>query len=289
VLSVPVVSVLLPAHDAAATLPACLRSVRRQTETRWECVLVDDGSRDATRAIAEAVARDDPRIRVLSIPHGGIVGALGAGLACCAAPIVARMDADDVMHRDRLAAQLAALDATPTLAAVGCHVRFFPRRGMTDGLREYERWLRSIDSAARVQADAFVECPVAHPTLTIRRNVLAALGYRDTGWPEDYDLVAITSLSAQIFEAYKVADFYMSKKVPVIMGGLHVSSEPVEAKEHCNSVVIGEGEPLWPRVLADFERGSLQPYYVQSPAGLYDLRDAPMPRFVSASAYSQFT
>src|SRR5262245_58064136 len=97
--------------------------------------------------------------------------------------------------------------------------------------------------------------------------------------PEDYDLVAITSLSAQIHEAYKVADFYRSKNIPVVMGGLHVSSEPAEAKERCTSVVIGEGEPLWPQVLADFKRGNLQPFYRQSPTGLFDLRDAPMPRF----------
>jgi len=97
--------------------------------------------------------------------------------------------------------------------------------------------------------------------------------------PEDYDFVAITSLSAQIFEAYKVADFYISKGIPVVMGGLHVSSVPDEAKEHCTSVVIGEGEPLWPQVLSDFERNNLQPFYRQSPAGLFDLRDAPMPRF----------
>ena len=97
--------------------------------------------------------------------------------------------------------------------------------------------------------------------------------------PEDYDLVAITSLSAQIYEAYNVADFYMRKGIPVVMGGLHVSSVPDEAKEHCTSVVIGEGEPLWPQVVADFERDNLQPFYQQSPAGLFDLKDAPMPRF----------
>jgi radical SAM superfamily enzyme YgiQ (UPF0313 family) len=97
--------------------------------------------------------------------------------------------------------------------------------------------------------------------------------------PEDYDLVAITSLSAQIYEAYKVADFYRSRNIPVVMGGLHASSVPEEAKEHCTSVVIGEGEPLWPQVTADFERGDLQPFYVQSPGGLYDLREAPRPRF----------
>jgi len=179
----------MPAHDAAATLPACLRSLRRQTETAWECILVDDGSRDATRAVASAAARDDPRIHVVAIPHGGIVAALEAGLAHCRAPLIARMDADDLMHRERLAAERAALEADPTIAAVGCHVRFFPRRDMTDGLRDYERWLRSIKDAAGVRADAFVECPIAHPSLMIRREVLLALRYRDAGWPEDYDLV----------------------------------------------------------------------------------------------------
>src|SRR5262249_36684296 len=128
-------------------------------------------------------------IRVMSMPHGGIVAALETGLVECRAPLVARMDADDVMHRGRLAAERAALDADPGLAAVGCHVRFFPRRAMTDGLRDYERWLRSIDSPRRVREDAFVECAVAHPTLMIRRDVLARVRYRDAGWPEDYDLV----------------------------------------------------------------------------------------------------
>jgi len=185
----PRVSVLLPAYDAAATLPAALRSLVRQREPRWECILVDDGSRDTTREIAHAASRADARIRVFQVPHGGIVAALQAGLAHCRAPVVARMDADDLMHRDRLAAQADTLDADATLAAVGCHVRFFPRRGMTDGLRDYERWLRSIDGPSRVRADAFVECPIPHPTLVVRREVLAAVGYRDAGWPEDYDLV----------------------------------------------------------------------------------------------------
>jgi radical SAM superfamily enzyme YgiQ (UPF0313 family) len=97
--------------------------------------------------------------------------------------------------------------------------------------------------------------------------------------PEDYDLVAITSLSAQIFEAYAVADFYRARGVPVVMGGLHVTSLPDEALEHCTSVVAGEGEPSWPEVLDDFEHGRLKPFYNQSPRGQYDLREAPLPRF----------
>jgi radical SAM superfamily enzyme YgiQ (UPF0313 family) len=109
--------------------------------------------------------------------------------------------------------------------------------------------------------------------------------------PEDYDLVAIGSFSAQIFEAYAVADFYRKLGVPVVMGGLHVSSEPDEAMEHATSVVIGEGEPLWPQVLADFEQGRLQPFYRQSTPGAFDLRDAPMPRFdlLEPARYNRIT
>ena len=185
----PEVSILLPACDAEATLAPCLRSVLRQREPRFECVLVDDGSEDGTRDCARRFGARDPRIRVIATAHHGLVAALNTGLAHCRAPLVARMDADDLMHRDRLAAQLAALRADPCLVAVGCHVRLFPRAGLTEGLRAYERWLNAIDSAERVRAEAFVECPLAHPGLMVRTHVLRALGYRDAGWPEDYDLV----------------------------------------------------------------------------------------------------
>ncbi len=97
--------------------------------------------------------------------------------------------------------------------------------------------------------------------------------------PTNFDLVAISTFTAQVKEAFQVADFYRSNGVPVVMGGITVSSLPVEAKEHCTSVIIGEGEPLWPEVLRDFENGNLKPFYAQSPPGQFDLRDAPMPRF----------
>ena len=185
----PRISVLLPVWNAATTLPACLASLRRQTEADWECALVDDGSTDASLAIASACAARDPRLRVLARPHQGLVAALNAGLSECRGRLIARMDADDVMHRDRLAAQAAALDASPMLAAVGCHTRLFPSERLGPGLLAYARWLRSIDSPARVREEAFVECPVAHPTLMLRSEWLRELGYRERGWPEDYDLV----------------------------------------------------------------------------------------------------
>ncbi|MBW2457792.1 MAG: glycosyltransferase family 2 protein [Deltaproteobacteria bacterium] len=189
VATTPRVSVLLPVYDGADTLELSLRSIARQTEPRFECVILDDGSTDRSLTIARDQAQRDDRFRVMARPHQGLVATLNAGIEACRAPVVARMDADDLMHRDRLAAQLAALDSFPELSAVGCHVRLFPRADLTDGLRAYERWLNHIDSPQRLERDAFVECPIAHPTLCIRQAVLAKLGYRDQGWPEDYDLV----------------------------------------------------------------------------------------------------
>src|SRR5262249_20130499 len=105
----PIVSILLPAFNARATLPACLRSIARQTMTSWECVAVDDGSEDATLAFLHAVAQRDARFVVLSTTHRGLLSALNTGLSRCRGQFVARMDADDLMHRQRLEAQCRAL------------------------------------------------------------------------------------------------------------------------------------------------------------------------------------
>jgi len=188
-ISQPLVSILLPVWNAAATLPACLCSVQRQTEPRWQCVIVDDGSQDGSLACARWFAERDPRFLVMATAHRGLVAALNTGLAHCRGRFVARMDADDLMHRQRLATQVWVLENSPDLAAVGCHVRLFPRQSLRDGRRAYERWLNSLGTAQQVHRDSFVECPVAHPTLCIRHAILASLGYRDCGWPEDYDLI----------------------------------------------------------------------------------------------------
>lgn len=97
--------------------------------------------------------------------------------------------------------------------------------------------------------------------------------------PTHFDLVAISTFTAQFKEACDVAGHFQRNGVPVIMGGITAGSLPHEAREHCTSVVIGEGEPLWPEVLRDFENGRLKPFYTRTPPGQFNLADAPMPRF----------
>lgn len=105
------------------------------------------------------------------------------------APWVARMDADDLMVKRRLELQYAAVTRSPELAGVGTHVRMFPRRALTRGRLRYEAWLNSIQTAADVYRERFVECPLAHPTWLLKREVLARLAYRDNGAAEDYDVM----------------------------------------------------------------------------------------------------
>lgn len=108
--------------------------------------------------------------------------------------------------------------------------------------------------------------------------------------PVGFDLVAISSFSAQIFEAYEVAQFYEQMSIPVVIGGLHASSMPNEATRYCNSVVIGEGELSWLNVLEDFEKKQLKPFY-DSGSKEFDLADAPLPAFelLDISKYNRLT
>jgi len=119
-----------------------------------------------------------------------------------------------------------------------------------------------------------------HEIADLRRKPAPADGEGGTlDLPDHFDLVALSTFTAQLNEAFEVADFYRARAIPVVMGGITASSLPPEAAAHCTSVVIGEGEPLWLEVLRDFERGQLKQYYLQSPRGQFDLRNAPLPRF----------
>ncbi|WP_242341326.1 glycosyltransferase family 2 protein [Anaeromyxobacter sp. SG66] len=185
----PRLAVLMPARDAADTVRAAAVSILRQSERDLSLVCVDDGSRDGTAEILERLAARDRRVVVLRGPGEGIAGALNRGLAACDAELVARMDADDVAHPERLALQRAALEADRSLAAAGSRVRLFPRRILRPGMLRYAAWLNGLTTPDELHRDLFVEAPLVHPATTIRRAALAAAGgWRDGDFPEDYDL-----------------------------------------------------------------------------------------------------
>lgn len=186
----PRVSVLLPCRDEEAWLPACIESLRAQTLTSFEVVAVDDGSTDGTREILDGWARRDDRVRVLEGGGRGVAAAAQRAADASRAPLLTRMDGDDVTHPERLEREAAFLDRRRELAACGAGVEYFPGDAVGPGYRRYQRWLNGLHEPQELLRDLLVECPLASPTLMIRRSVLRALGgHRDMGWPEDYDLV----------------------------------------------------------------------------------------------------
>lgn len=179
----PRVSVLLPVRDEEPYLAECLDSLSAQTLNDFEVIVVDDGSTDASAQIAAEHARADSRFVVLRQEPLGMVAASERARAEARAPLIARMDADDVALRERLELQIAAIEEEG-LAAVGGRVEYFP--DPTDGLRAYADWLNSLVTVESALRDLWVECPLPGPGLTGRAEFVS---YRDEGWPEDYDLV----------------------------------------------------------------------------------------------------
>lgn len=187
--SVPRLSVLLPVYDAAPTLPQALYSLWDQRFTDFEVVAVDDGSHDGSGELLRQEARRETRLRPLFGPHAGLVPALNRGLQACRGEYVARMDADDVAHPERLVRQVELLDANAEVSVASCLVETFPRCRVGEGFRLYEVWLNSLVTHADICREIYIESPIPHPTAVMRRLELLQLeGYRDMGWPEDYDL-----------------------------------------------------------------------------------------------------
>ena len=170
-------------------LEACLDSIRAQSFSDYELLAVNDASSDRSVAILERRAREDGRIRLLHNPGRGLVSALNHGLSRARGNLVARMDADDIMHPHRLQRQQDFLRRRPEISLLGTCVRLFPQSRIQKGYREYIRWQNRCLEPRDIAGDIYIESPFAHPSVMFRKKAVQALGgYRDGPFPEDYDL-----------------------------------------------------------------------------------------------------
>lgn len=183
----PEVSVALPFRDAGAWIGAALESLAEQTFDDFEVLMVDDGSTDGGPGTAASFASRDSRFRLLRAGGSGIVQALNQALAEARGRWIARMDADDVCHPGRLEAQRRLAVESGPGHVVSCLVRCTGRPAA--GWRFYERWVNSLVEPEDIGRSMFVESPIPHPTAFFARDaVLAAGGYAEGPFPEDYEL-----------------------------------------------------------------------------------------------------
>jgi glycosyltransferase involved in cell wall biosynthesis len=180
----PLVSVILPVRDGRPYLVEALRSMLGQTLTDLELIAIDDGSRDGSAEDIARAAAVDPRVRLHVQGGRGLVAALNHGLTLARGRYIARMDADDVALPTRLARQVSLLEREPSIAAVGSALRIIAGQRLTDEVTIYPT------SPAEVRAELTHRNPLAHPTVTARRDALVSIGgyrpqFRDA---EDFDL-----------------------------------------------------------------------------------------------------
>jgi glycosyl transferase family 2/putative nucleotidyltransferase-like protein len=180
------VTVLTAVYNGAPFLEAAIESVRHQTYTDFEFIIVDDGSTDSSFALAQKIAARDSRIRLIPSVHEGPAAARNRGLALAKGTIVVCMDADDVAMPGRIECQLGYLVAHPEVVVVGSALQLIDK----DGQQIAESSGYPL-TPQEIRKGLLTGCnTIGHPTVAMRREaVLSVGGYRRLfDFAEDFDL-----------------------------------------------------------------------------------------------------
>jgi GT2 family glycosyltransferase len=203
----PTVSVVTPFLNAEAYLAEAIESVRVQTLEDWELLLVDDGSRDGSAAIAAAAAARDPRIQLIRRPEGRLGGAAAArnlGLGRAWGEFVAFLDADDLFEPDKLRHQVETLRAQPTAAMLYGPTRWWhPGAEHRDWTEEMGRLGDRLHAPPSLLAGVLLlnrgHVPCTCAVLVRRSEVLAVKGFE-----ERFALYEDQTLWVRLFLRYPV-------------------------------------------------------------------------------------
>jgi glycosyltransferase involved in cell wall biosynthesis len=187
-MSTPAISVAMSVYNGERFLAEAIESVLDQTLRALEFLIVDDGSTDGSRAIIERYAAKDSRIRPIYRENRGLIASLNQLLAEAHAPLVARMDADDVCLPERLEQQVAYLEAHPDYGVIGCwtvdidgHGTDWTGGDWTPHPLTHEEFLAHIDQRAPL---------LCHPAVVYRRDLVRSVGGYHAAYRhcEDLDL-----------------------------------------------------------------------------------------------------
>ena len=181
------ISVIMPVHNGGQYLDTAVSSILNQTFKNIELILIDDHSTDSSITKLEL---SDARIRLVKNPGRGIVSALNHGIEQARMPFIARMDADDIALPERLQRQMDYLLNQTDIKICSTQVEIFRENGeLGGGYQHYQHWINTLTAADEIATNMFIESPVPHPTVMMRKKDLENLGgYSDNGCPEDYEL-----------------------------------------------------------------------------------------------------
>lgn len=184
----PSISIVMPFRNAVATLPEALVSVLAQDFGDWELLAVDDHSSDGSADVVRKLAGGDSRVRLFANEGPpGVVGASVTAGRAAAGEWLARMDADDVSHPQRLSRQRTLARERPELDVIGCRVEILSPLG--DGMVRHVDWVNGRMEPAEIANARFIENPMVHPSSLMRKAAVeAAGGYLEVAWAEDHDL-----------------------------------------------------------------------------------------------------
>lgn len=183
--SCPKVSVLMPVYNGERYLREAIESILGQRFTKFELLIIDDGSTDRSWEIIRSY--DDPRIRLIkNVKNIGLIKTLNSGLALARGEYLARQDQDDISHPARLEKQLAYLNSHPEIALIGTKVNPIDWRGRK--IKAYGYCIVSGELAIRWYS--MFNSPFAHPSVMMRTEIVRDMGGYDERFPacEDYDL-----------------------------------------------------------------------------------------------------
>ncbi len=186
----PVISILMPAKNAAKYLEECLDSIVNQSVQNWELLVVDDHSTDNTIEILNEYRDRDPRVSVWKNEGKGIIDALRTAFRKASGNFITRMDADDIMsmHKLRNLFELVK-EVTHPCVAVG-KVEYFSEGILGDGFKQYAEWLNGLgENHVKHFDEIFKECVIPSPAWMCSRDHLQMIGaFDESRYPEDYDL-----------------------------------------------------------------------------------------------------
>lgn len=204
------ISVILPFRNAAATIDAALSGLLAESDPAREVIAIDDGSSDGGALRVQTWAARDPRVKLITSGGVGLVQALERGVRSARGALIARMDADDLSHRARLSRQRAHLEAHPELAVLGTAVEAFVDQGeLGEGMQRYVAWQNAILTPEEHALARFIESPLCHPSIMMRRDALLSVGgYRELDGPEDYEL--FLRFSAHGYQLAKLPETLLS-------------------------------------------------------------------------------